>query len=189
MRIINKILIGATIAGAGLATVGMGAGADFVDSPTVHQTVKTGTLLVDLSGGGNTATATTSTPASLTLPPIGPTGSSFTDYKTVDATNDGTVTGTVTDLELTATGDVTPLATDLHETITYGPSYTQLCSGSVAHCTGVNLVPSGGITLAPGQTVQLQISIYAGGNTGAPALTNIDEGKILNTTLTYTVTG
>ena len=37
MRKINKVLIGLTIVGAGFATVGAGAGADFVTSPTASR--------------------------------------------------------------------------------------------------------------------------------------------------------
>jgi hypothetical protein len=188
MRNINKILVGVTVVGAGMATIGIGAGATFVDSPSAHQTVNTGTLLIDLTDGTNTATGTAVSPASLALVPIGPTGSSFSDYKTITATNNGTVTGTVTDLELTTTGDVTPLANDVHISVA-DPASNYVCSGTVAHCTGTNLTPGGSFVLAPGHSLVMHISTYAGGNSGAPALTNVDEGKILNESLTYTVSG
>ena len=188
MRTINKVLVGLTVIGAGLGTVGVGASAQFVDSPAAHQTINSGTLLISLSDGTTTAKGTAVTPASLNLAPIGPTNSSFSDYKTITATNTGTVTGVVRDVELTTAGDVNPLATDVHTSIADEKGF-YTCSGSVAHCTSTNLTPGGTYTLAPGQSLVMHISTYAGGLSGAPELTNIDEGKVLNTALTFTVTG
>jgi hypothetical protein len=188
MRKINKVLIGLTVVGAGFATVGAGAGADFVTSPTASQTINTGTLTVSVTDGTNTSNGSVSTPAALALMPIGPTNSSFSNYKTVTLKNTGNVTATVTDVELTTSGDVNPLANDVHVSIA-DPTSHYVCSGTVAHCTGVNLTPGGSFVLAPGASLVMPISTYAGGNSGAPALTNIDEGKTLNDTLTYTVTG
>jgi hypothetical protein len=188
MRTINKILVGVTVAGAGFATVGAGAGADFVDSPSAQQTINSGTLLIDLSSGAHTATATNSAPASLSLDAIGPAASNFSTFKTITATNNGTITGTVKDIELTTTGDVTPLANDVHTSVS-GPTSVYTCSGTVAHCTATNLTPGGSFTLAPGESLVMHVATYAGGNSGAPALSNVDEGKTLNEALTYTVTG
>jgi hypothetical protein len=188
MRKINKLLLGLTVVGAGFATVGAGAGADFVTSPAAHQTINTGTLSISLSDGTNTSNGTIDTPASLNLAPIGPTNSSFSNYKSITATNTGSVTATVSNLQLTTSGDVTPLANDVHISVA-DPNSVYVCSGSVAHCTGVNLTPGGSFVLAPGASLVMHISTYAGGLSGAPALTNIDEGKTLNEALTYTVTG
>jgi hypothetical protein len=188
MRKINKVLIGLTVVGAGFATVGAGAGADFVTSPTASQTINTGTLTVSLSDGTNTVNGTVDSPAALTLAAIGPTGSSFSDYKTITAKNTGNVTATVTNLQLTTSGDVTPLANDVHISVAREDS-VYVCSGSVAHCTGVNLTPGGSYVLAPGASLIMHISTYAGGASGAPALTNADEGKSLTDTLTYTISG
>jgi hypothetical protein len=188
MRKINKVLIGLTIVGAGFATVGAGAGADFVTSPTASQTINTGTLTVSVSDGTNTVNGTVDSPAALALAAIGPTGSSFKDYKTITLKNTGNVTATVTDIELTTSGDINPLANDVHISIA-DPTSHYVCSGTVAHCTGVNLTPGGSFVLAPGASLVMPVSTYAGGNTGAPALTNVDEGKTLVDTLTYTVSG
>jgi hypothetical protein len=188
MRKINKVLIGLTIVGAGFATVGAGAGADFVTSPTASQTINTGTLTVSVSDGTNTSNGSVDTPAALALTPIGPTNSSFSNYKTIIVKNTGNVTATVTNVQLTTSGDVTPLANDVHISVA-DPTSHYVCSGTVAHCTGVNLTPGGSFVLAPGASLLMPISTYAGGNSGAPALTNVDEGKTLNDTLTYTVTG
>jgi hypothetical protein len=187
VRNINKVLVALTIGGAAFGTIGAGAGADFIDHPSAQQQVNTGTLLVSLASGNHSADATAVTPAAITLDSIGPTNSSFKDYKTITATNKGTVTGTVSDVELATAGDVDPLANDAHISISVDNG-GYVCSGTVAHCTAVNLVP-GGYTLAPGASMAIHISTYAGGNTGAPALTNVDEGKVLNETFNYTVNG
>ena len=93
---------------------------------------------------------------------------------------------------LSATGDTTPLATDLHTTI-YDSAFTkQLCSGSIAHCESANLataVNPTGIVLNPCDSYTFIVTTYAGGASGAPALTNVDEGKSLSETLQYTVNG
>jgi hypothetical protein len=188
VRNINKVLVALTIGGAAFGTIGSGAGADFIDHPAAHQQINSGTLLVSLSGDGQSSDATAVTPAAITLNPIGPTNSSFSSYKTITATNKGTVTGTMSDIELGTTGDVDPLANDVHISVAREDG-TYVCSGSVAHCTGVNLTPGGSYVLAPGASLVMHISTYAGGNSGAPALTNVDEGKILNETLSYTVNG
>lgn len=187
MRKINKVLIGLTIVGAGFATVGAGAGADFVTSPSASQTISTGTLTVSVSDGTNTSNGTVNSPAVLTLAPIGPTNSSFSNYHTITLKNTGNITATVTDVELTTSGDVNPLANDVHISIA-DPTSHYVCSGTVAHCTGVNLTPGGSFVLAPGASLVMPVSTYAGGNSGAPALTNVDEGKVLTDALTYTVT-
>lgn len=199
MRTINKVLVGVTIAAAGFATVGAGAGADFIDNSSATQGITAGSLSISLSDGTHTSQGTTSTPASLTLAAIGPTSSSFSDYKTITATNTGNVTATVRDLRLTTSGDVNPLADDVHISVANSKGY-YTCSGSVAHCTNTNLTPTvdgalgyppaiGTYTLAPGASLVIHISTYAGGLSGAPALTNADEGKVLNETLTYTIAG
>jgi hypothetical protein len=185
MRNINKILLGATVVAAGFATVGAGAGADFVDSPSVHQTVSTGTLQIDLTSNGKTAAATLGTPAALELAPLGPTSSSFSYVQTIIATNNGTVTGTVKDIQLTLTGD-RALANDVLTVVT-GPDWRNTCSGSAARCIGTNLTPGGSVTLAPGKSLEMHLGVYAGGASGWPALTNADQGKSLGETLTYTV--
>ena len=190
MRTINKVLVGITLASAGFAAVGTGAGAEFIDNSSASQSVSSGTLSISLSDGTHSSQGSSTTPASLPLSAIGPTGSSFSNYKTVTATNTGNVTATVRDIELTTSGDVTPLATDVHTSIAGPTVYSQyVCSGSVAHCTGTNLTPGGSYVLAPGASITLAISTYAGGNSGAPALSNTDEGKTLNETLTFTIAG
>jgi hypothetical protein len=193
MRNINKVLVALVVGGAAFGTVGAGAGASFIDSPSANDTVNTGTLLIDLSSSdGHVGSAVLGTPASITLTSIGPVGSNFTATKKITATNNGSVTGTITNVALSATGDTTPLATDLHTTV-YDSAFTkQLCSGTVAHCEGANLataVDPAGIVLNPGDSYTFIVQTYAGGVTGAPALTNVDEGKSLSETLQYTVTG
>jgi hypothetical protein len=188
MRTINKVLLGITIAGAAFGTVGAGAGADFLDNSSASQTINSGTLSISLSDGTHSSQGTATTPASLPLGDIGPTNSSFHVLKTITATNTGNVTATVRDIRLTTTGDVTPLANDVHTSIS-GADWVYICSGSVAHCSGTNLTPGGSVTLAPGQSLVMHLDTYAGGNTGAPALTNVDEGKSLTETLTYTIAG
>lgn len=188
MRNINKLLIGATVAGAAFATVGSGAGAVFLDTPVASQQVETGTVLISLSDGTNTATGTTMDSASLSLAPIGPTGSTFKKVVKITATNHGTVAGTITNIQLASTGD-SQLAKDIHTTIYKSDWATQICSGSIAHCSGPNLTPDGSVTLAPNASVTLIVETYAGGPSGAPALTNIDEGRTINETLQFTVTG
>ena len=190
MRNINKVLIGLAIGGAAFATVGAGAGADFVDMPTAHQTINSGTMLIQLTSGSHTSTSDAVTPASITLDPIGPTASTFSVTKDITAKNVGTVAGTLTNLQLSDSGpDTTPLANDIY-VVVYGPNYgTQLCSNTIAKCEGVNLASKypGGISLAPGDSAAFHVVYYAGKY--VPALTNADEGKILNTTLTYTFSG
>jgi hypothetical protein len=197
MRNVNKFLIVAIVGGAGFATIGSGAGAAFVDSPSAHQTINTGTLLIGLSdgSGGHSASGTTTTPAALTLSDVGPTSSSFKNTADITATNNGTVSGTISDIELATTGDVSPLATDMQMAV-YDQDYsTQLCTGTVAHCTGVNLAtkatPASELTLAPGAKYTIHVETYAGGSyAGAPAsLSNADEGRTLHESLTYTVNG
>jgi hypothetical protein len=190
MRNINKVLIGLAIGGAAFATVGAGAGADFVDTPTAHQTINSGTMLIRLSADGHTSTSDAVTPASITLNPIGPTASTFSITKDIKAKNVGTVPGTLNDLKLSDSGpDTNPLANDVW-VVVYGPDYAQqLCSNTLANCEGVNLAANyaGGITLAPGHSAEFHVVYYAGNY--EPALTNVDEGKVLNTTLTYTFSG
>jgi len=195
MRMINKVLIGLTVSGAAFATVGSGAGASFIDSPSVHQEVDTGTLLVDLSTGaanGPVATATTSVPASLTLPTISPLGSSFMVANDIVATNNGTIPGTITDVELSTLAPVSKLAKDATITIWADDFAHELCSNTVANCSHVNLATAAnaaGIALAPGKSYTFHIHTYAGAANYANELTNADEGQSIVENLKYTVTG
>ena len=193
MRTINKVLIGTVLGAAGLTTVGAGAGASFLDTPSTTQSIDSGTLLFSVTSGGVTSTATNSTPAEVALAALSNEASNSKNYKEITVTNTGTLPGTVNSIALAATGDTSTLGSHASQTVTYSApgktsaQNTQLCSGTIAFCTGRNIGPAGGFVVTPGQSYIVQISTYAGGNTGAPALTNVDEGKSLNETLTETI--
>jgi hypothetical protein len=192
MRNINKVLIGATVVGAGIATVGIGAGANFVDSPSTTQSVQTGTLLTTLNSGGVSSTSTAVTPANIALAALANEPSNFKNYKDIAATNSGTLAGTVSSIVLSQTGDTGSLGADASTTISLVKpgdpvtTSTQLCSGTIAHCTGSNLLTSSFVAPS-GSTWHILVSTYAGLNTGAASLTNVDEGKAIVETLTASV--
>lgn len=211
MRNLNKMLLGTIVVAAAVAMVGTGAGATFIDTPSSNQTIQTGTMYIDLTGTGPGDSVTPSdgsptNPAVLSLGSYGPTQSTFEETSTVTGTNAGTVTGTVTSIEMT--GNTLP-GNDVSANILLtedGTTYN-LCDARFAACSDVNLLgriyagsnSPASFTLAPNTSYTLTINYSAGENNPpsattwtnwnpSPPLTNADEGKTINASITTTVT-
>jgi hypothetical protein len=164
------------LAGAGLlglAAIGAGAGATFTTDVKSSQTVTAGTLQVSVSANG--ATCTINRPGdhcrALTLPSVGPVGSSFETPAThVQMTNTGNIPATFDAIQMSETHNVAdPASNAFRDQMnvcikSHDPSGTWV-EGNGPLTTAISLHPSveeNPVVLQPGQSASYWVSFYAG---------------------------
>jgi|BarGraNGADG00312_2_1021985.scaffolds.fasta_scaffold11845_3 predicted ribosomally synthesized peptide with SipW-like signal peptide len=214
MALSRKLLTSGAIGVAAFALIGVGASATFTDAVHANQTVTAGTIGVTITNAAGTLSADGKT---ITLPPVGPVGSTFeTSNGAIWVTNTGNVTVTAAAFQLGQTTNGSTASAYLRDQLNVCIKSTD-SSGTWVEAngrlmTGVNLVPSvveNPITLAPGESMPFSVNFYAGkdsacgtvssdgpntasrwGSYVTPAsLTNAAQGGVVTPTLTFSFTG
>jgi len=156
----------------GVAAIGAGAGATFTTSTTSAQTITAGTIDMSLSAANVPGcTSAADHCHALTLPAVGPVGSTFESPATeVTMTNTGNIPTTFSSIQMTAThGSSASSAVLLNEMnvciqgkdASGGP----WVEGNGPLTTALNLHPSvveNPVKLAPGESATYWVNFYAG---------------------------
>jgi predicted ribosomally synthesized peptide with SipW-like signal peptide len=186
MQFSRPLVLVAGAAIAGIALIGVGAGATFTDSTTSSQKITAGTMNVVVSAAGATQGSTDcSSPdancTALTLPDVGPVGSTFeTTPIRVNITNKGNIPAYYYSIKITAPadGDLSAASTALkHEMniciMAWDPSWSAAQSqgtlgwvegnGPLTTAVGLNpTVRENPVKLNPGASLPYWVSFYAG---------------------------
>jgi hypothetical protein len=147
---------------AGLSLIGAGAHAVFTTDTTSAQTISAGNLSLVLNGPVGTSWPGNGTP-NMTLPSVGPVGSSFiSPAQVITITNNGSLTASEINLQVTdspGNSDGTALAKEMSMCV-YSDSYV-LFNGPLAADEMLGNMAIVG-TIAPGATDTYQAVFYAG---------------------------
>jgi hypothetical protein len=163
----------AGFAALGLAVVGVGAGADFTTATTSQQTITAGTLGVsvfsaDVAGCRTAAAHCTS----LTLPNVGPVGSTFETAPTIiTMQNTGNIPATFANIQMSETHDAGSAASNAMTNETSvcimstdnsgGPWVESNVPLSAAVAVQPTVVENP-VVLQPGETATYSVNFYAG---------------------------
>ncbi len=217
----SRVAIGvAGVAVAGAAFIGSGAGATFTTSTASSQQVVAGTLHVAVSAPNATCTSNDASGChALTLPAVGPVGSTFDSTPTVvTITNTGNIPAYFDSIQMSETHNANTASTALRNEMNVcikstDPSGTWV-EGNGPLTTAITLSPSvkeNPVKMMPGETDTYQVEFYAGqdsagcgttvsdgtntraawgGTYTTPAsLTNAAQGGVVTPTLTFAFTG
>jgi predicted ribosomally synthesized peptide with SipW-like signal peptide len=154
---------------AGLSLVGMGTNAVFTAQTTSSQQITAGTVSVAIwSPSSPVCNSAAAACQSLTLPPVGPTTSSFTTGDQVIAvTNNGNIPLNELDLSFAVTNSNSDLAMEAFAcfgttyTVQGGP-FTQISDNPLAGLVGASSIQNGNPLMAPGSTFYFVVNVYAG---------------------------
>jgi predicted ribosomally synthesized peptide with SipW-like signal peptide len=153
---------------AGMALIGVGAGASFTDSVSANQHIDTGTLVLNISSPDGTASNNGHT-ISWSL---ANSGSNVDQSHTVTVTNAGSLPLTLTTASFTDPGHGTQLAQDLQANFDGNTGTLASIEAPPYQCFGAVC------TLAPGGTYEFPL------NYTNPNLGNGDENQIVEPSLT-----
>jgi hypothetical protein len=171
MRLSRPLIAAAGVVLAGIAVAGVGAGATFTTSASSSQKVTAGTLSVSLSANGATCTNVDASGChALTLPDVGPVGSTFeTPPTTVYVKNTGNIPAIFDAFQMSATTDGTAASSALFNEMNVcikstDPSGTWVeGNGPLSTATALNpTVKENPVEVAPGKTVTYSVNFYAG---------------------------
>jgi hypothetical protein len=165
----RKILTAGAVGVAALALIGTGAGATFTDAVHANRTVTAGTTDVRISdGGGGDVSADGK---SVTLSPVGPTGSTFeSDHQVVTVKNYGNIPVTSNAIQMTeshvGTANNNALLAQtyvcIQSTDYSGGPWTE-GNGPLATAVALNpTVKQNAVVLQPGDTLTFSVDFYAG---------------------------
>lgn len=187
---------------AGLGLIGVGAHATFTQNTVSSQQISSGHMKVVLSQGP----ATDASGPTLTLPALGPVGSSFTTGdQTITITNQGNIPVN----EILSTPGDTVGSGAASQALAAEAYLCEVSSGTVIYngpLASAGAQPIAG-TLAPSATDSYTVNVYAGseqtacgsvtsvgasavsGTSTAPSLTNDAQDGVITPTLTVSYTG
>jgi hypothetical protein len=217
----SRLAVGiAGVAVAGAAFIGTGAGATFTTATTSSQKVTAGTLHVALSAPGATcANGDASGCHALTLPDVGPVGSTFDTAPTlVTIKNTGNIPAFFDSIQMSETHNADTASAALRNQMNVCIKSTDASgtwvegNGPLTKAISLNpTVKENPVELQPGQTATYQFEFYAGkdsagcgttvsdgtntraawgGTYTTPAsLTNAAQGGVVTPTLTFAFTG
>jgi predicted ribosomally synthesized peptide with SipW-like signal peptide len=176
MRILSlrRLAMAGALSVAGLSLVGMGTNAVFTAQTTSNQQITAGTVSVAISSPSSPGCASASDGCqSLTLPPVGPTTSTFTTTdQTITVTNTGNIPLNELDLSFGVTNSGSDLATQAYVclgttgTVPGGP-FSQISDDPLAGLVGASSIHSGTPLMVPGSTYTFLVNVYAGSETTA----------------------
>lgn len=169
MAVSRKILTVSALGVAAIALIGTGAGATFTDAVHSNRTINAGTMNVVISdGAGGTVS---SDGKSVTLPDVGPTGSTFESvHKVVTIKNNGNIPVTTKAIQMTeshvGTANNNALAAQtnvcIQSTDYSGGPWTE-GNGPLATAVALNpTVVENPVVLQPGDTMTFSVDFYAG---------------------------
>jgi hypothetical protein len=165
----RKFLTAGAVGVAALALIGTGAGATFTDAVHANRTVTAGTMNVQITDGdgGNVS----ADGKSVTLPPVGPTGSTFeSDHHIITITNLGNIPATADAIQMTeshvgtANNNALFAQTNvcIQSTDASGGPWTE-GNGPLATAVALNpTVKQNPVVLQPGQSMTFSVDFYAG---------------------------
>lgn len=169
---LSRIAVGvAGVVVVGAAFVGSGAGATFTTSTASSQTVRAGVLHVAVSADGASCTNNDASGChALSLPDVGPVGSTFDSTPTVvTITNTGTIPAFFDAIQMSETHNADTASVALRDGMNVcikstDPSGTWVeGNGPLTTATALNpTVKENPVKLMPGQTATYQIEFYAG---------------------------
>ena len=100
MAYTHKFLTAGAVGVAALALIGTGAGATFTDAVHANRTINAGTMNVQITNGGGGAVSADG--KSVTLPAVGPTGSTFeSTHQIITIKNNGNIPATADAFQMT----------------------------------------------------------------------------------------
>jgi hypothetical protein len=168
---------------AGLGLVGAGAHAVFTTTTTASQSITAGTLSVDLYATG----ATPNGSQNITLPAVGPVGSTFaSDPIQVQIYNAGSITATEITLQMTDTNNDTTMEDGVYACmasgfgasggpwIMFNEPLTLIESYGALPLTGAGIPVPNGADLAPGASDYFTLQFYAGPTAATQCGTTVD---------------
>ncbi len=171
MNLTRPAIAVAGLAVAGAAFVGSGAGATFTTSTVSGQTVKAGTLHVSVAGSNTTCTLNDASGChALTLPDVGPVGSTFDTKATViKMTNTGDIPAYFSSIQMSETHANNTASDALRNQMNVcihskDPSGTWV-EGNGPLTTATALTPTvqeNPVELKPGQSATYWVEFYAG---------------------------
>ena len=182
---LRRLAVAGALSIAGLSLIGVGTNAVFTVQTSSSQQITSGTVSVAIWSPSSTAcNSATADCQSLTLPPVGPTISSFTTGDQVIAvTNDGNVPLNELDISFAVTNSTSDLASESYACLgTTGTdqagTFTQLSDNPLADLVGASSIQSGSPLLAPGSSYYFVINVYAGAEStacGSESTTPLDQ--------------
>jgi hypothetical protein len=165
----RKLLTAGAVGVAALALIGTGAGATFTDAVHAHRTINAGTMNVQIVDGAGGAVSADG--KSVTLPDVGPTGSTFeSEHKIVTIKNLGNIPATADAIQMTeshvgtANNNALLAQTNvcIQSTDASGGPWTE---GNGPLTTAIALNPTvkqNPVVLQPGDTMTFSVEFYAG---------------------------
>jgi predicted ribosomally synthesized peptide with SipW-like signal peptide len=165
----RKAITAGAVGVAALALIGTGAGASFTDAVHSNRTINAGTMNVQISDGAGGIVSPDG--KSVTLPAVGPTGSTFlSEHKVVTIKNNGDIAATAEAIQMTeshvgtANNNALLAQTNvcIQSTDASGGPWTE---GNGPLATAVALTPTvaqNPVVLQPGQTMTFSVDFYAG---------------------------
>jgi hypothetical protein len=171
MAFSRKALTAGAVCVAALALIGTGAGATFTDAVHANRTITAGTMNIQIAAGGNIS----ADHKSVTLSPVGPTGSTFeSPEQVVTVKNSGNIPATFDSFQMTdshvgtannnalfAQTNVCIRSTDPVGSGGDGP-WTE-GNGPLATAVALNpTVKENPLVLQPGDTMTFSVDFYAG---------------------------
>lgn len=166
----RKIAIMVGMGAAGLALIGVGAGATFTTSTASSQTVTAGTVGMSVSAPGTSCPDASYKCSSLTLPAVGPVGSTFETPAThVTVTNTGDIPSYFSAIQMSETDNGTTASVALRNSMNVcihsnDPSGTWVeGNGPLTTATALNpTVGQNPVKVDPGASVSYWVDFYAG---------------------------
>ena len=187
----KALTVGALGVGA-MALIGAGASATFTDDIHAGQSIEAGDLNVSVRGPAGSSSSPDG--KTVTLPPVGPVGSTFTTgAQRVFAMNSGNIGAHAVRLSAADSGGTRSLRAEI---------YVKIVKWSGANGTGTDIVVFNdtltnleatpisitGTVVRPGVWDQYDVTFYAGSD-GAPSLSNVSQGAVVVPTITVDYEG
>jgi hypothetical protein len=167
MAFSRKVLTAGAVGVAALALIGVGAGATFTDAVHANRTITGGTMNVQITAGGNIS----ADHKSVTLSPVGPTGSTFESaHQVITIKNNGNIPATADAIQMTeshvGTANNNALLAQtyvcIQSTDASGGPWTE-GNGPLATAVALNpTVKQNPVVLQPGDTMTFSVDFYAG---------------------------
>jgi hypothetical protein len=164
-----KVITAGAVGVAALALIGTGAGATFTDAVHSNRTINAGTMNLQISNGaGGTVSADGK---SVTLPAVGPTGSTFESaHRVVTVRNTGNIPATADFFQMTESdaGNANDKALLAQTNVciqSTDPSGGPWTEGNGPLTTAIALTPTvkeNPVVLQPGQAMTFSVDFYAG---------------------------
>ena len=172
---LRRLAVAGALGVVGLSLVGIGTNEVFTAQTTSHQQITAGTLSVAISSPSGSPDCSSASDGcqSLTLPPVGPTTSSFTTGdQAIIVTNTGNIALNELGLSFAVTNSTSDLATEAYVClgttgVGSGGTFSQIYNGPLAGLVGGSYIQNGSPLMVPNSTYSFVVNVYAGSETTA----------------------